>query len=119
MIGYSQGADVLPFAINRLPAATRTLITHAVMLGLGQNASFEFHVGNWLSDDDPDALPIKPEAARLQPAKTLCIYGADEKNSLCPQLAPDSVEAYAMKGGHHFDGAYEELAKVILEKATK
>jgi type IV secretory pathway VirJ component len=119
LIGYSQGADVLPFAINRLPPATRALITHSVMLGLGQNASFEFHVGNWLSDDDPDALPIRPEAARLQPAKTLCIYGADEKSSLCPQLAPDSVEAYAMKGGHHFDGAYDELAKVILEKASK
>ena len=119
LIGYSQGADVLPFAINRLPPATRSLITHSVMLGLGQNASFEFHVGNWLSDDDPDALPIRPEAAQLQPGKTLCIYGADEKNSLCPQLAPGSVEAYAMKGGHHFDGAYEELAKVILEKASK
>jgi len=23
LIGYSQGADVLPFAVNRLPAATR------------------------------------------------------------------------------------------------
>lgn len=119
LIGYSQGADVLPFAINRLPDATRPLITHSVMLGLGQNASFEFHVGNWLSDDDPDALPILPEATRLQPHKTLCIYGADEKNSLCPQLAPGSVEAYPMKGGHHFDGAYEELAAVILEHVTK
>ena len=119
LVGYSQGADVLPFAINRLPQASHQLMTYSVMMGLGQNASFEFHVGNWLSDNDPDALPILPEAAKLQPHKTLCIYGADEKNSLCPQLAPASVEAYAMKGGHHFDGAYEELAKVILEKATK
>jgi type IV secretory pathway VirJ component len=110
---------VLPFAINRLPPASHQLMTYSVMMGLGQNASFEFHVGNWLSDDDPDALPILPEAAKLQPHKTLCIYGADEKNSLCPLLAPNSVEAYAMKGGHHFDGAYEELAKVIIDHATK
>jgi type IV secretory pathway VirJ component len=118
-VGYSQGADVLPFAINRLPPASRQLMTYSVMMGLGQNASFEFHVGNWLSDDDPDALPILPEASKLLPHKTLCIYGADEKNSLCPQLAPASVEAYAMKGGHHFDGAYEELATVILEHVAK
>jgi type IV secretory pathway VirJ component len=90
-------------------------MTHAVMMGLGQKASFEFHVGNWLSDNDPDAIPISPEAAKLQPNKTLCVYGADEKDSLCPKLAPESVEAYPMKGGHHFDGAYEELAKLILE----
>jgi type IV secretory pathway VirJ component len=119
LIGYSQGADVLPFAINRLPTATKQLITHAVMLGLGQKASFEFHVGNWLSDNDPDAIPIFPEAAKLQPTKTLCVYGADEKDSLCPQLAPASVEAHPMAGGHHFDGAYDELAKLILEYTGK
>jgi len=119
LIGYSQGADVLPFALNRLPPASSQLVTHGVLMGLGQKASFEFHVGNWLSDDDEDALPIYPEAVKLQPSKTLCIYGADEKNSLCPQLAPGSVQAYAMKGGHHFDGAYEELASVILEHVSK
>ena len=26
LIGYSQGADVLPFAVNRLPAATRARV---------------------------------------------------------------------------------------------
>jgi len=119
LIGYSQGADVLPFAINRLPAVTKQLMTHAVMLGLGQNASFEFHVGNWLSDNDPDAIPIFPEAVKLPANKTLCLYGADEKDSLCPKLAPASAEAQPMPGGHHFDGAYDELAKVILEKALK
>lgn len=119
LIGYSQGADVLPFALNRLPPASSQLVTHGVLMGLGQKASFEFHVGNWLSDDDPDALPIYPEATKLQPGKTLCIYGADEKNSLCPQLAPASVQAYSMKGGHHFDGAYEELATVILDHVSK
>jgi type IV secretory pathway VirJ component len=115
LIGYSQGADVLPFAINRLPPASRQLVTHAVMMGLGTNASFEFHVGNWLGGES-GSIPIQPEAARLQPHKTLCIYGADETESLCPKLAPGSVEAHAMAGGHHFDGAYGDLASVIIER---
>lgn len=115
LIGYSQGADVLPFAINRLPPASRQLVTHAVMMGLGTNASFEFHVGNWLGGES-GAIPIQPEAARLKPNKTLCIYGADEEESLCPRLAPVSVEAHVMTGGHHFDGAYDDLASVILER---
>jgi len=88
---------------------------YPVFGGDGTVARADFHVGNWLNDNDPDALPIFPEAAKLQPNKTLCVYGADEKDSLCPQLAPASVEAHAMAGGHHFDGAYEELAKLILE----
>ena len=116
LVGYSQGADVLPFALNRLPTASRQLVTRAVLMGLSQEASFEFHVGNWMGGDDPDALPIQPEAARLNPRKTLCIYGADETDSLCPKLSPASVEAIKMPGGHHFDGAYEELAAMILEQ---
>jgi type IV secretory pathway VirJ component len=118
LIGYSQGADVLPFAINRLPPASRQLVTYAVMMGLGTNASFEFHVGNWLGGEN-GAIPIGPEAARLQPNKTLCIFGEDEKDSLCPKLAPNSVEAHVMPGGHHFDGAYGDLATLILERMSQ
>jgi type IV secretory pathway VirJ component len=118
LIGYSQGADVLPFAINRLPPASRQLMTYAVMMGLGTNASFEFHVGNWLGGE-AGAIPIQPEAVKLQPHKTLCLYGEDEKDSLCPKLSPGSVEAHAMAGGHHFDGAYDELAALILERMRR
>jgi len=118
LVGYSQGADVLPFAVNRLPAATRALLRYSVLMGLGQEASFEFHVGNWLGGDDDEALPIRPEAAKLDPRRTLCIFGADEQDSLCPQLAPASVEALQMPGGHHFDGAYDALAATILEHAA-
>jgi type IV secretory pathway VirJ component len=92
-------------------------VRYSVLMGLSQEASFEFHVGNWLGSDDDDALPIKPEASKLDPRKTLCIYGEDEKDSLCPQLAPASVQALRMAGGHHFDGAYDELATTILEHA--
>jgi type IV secretory pathway VirJ component len=118
LVGYSQGADVLPFAINRLPAASRRIVTKAVLMGLGEHASFEFHVGNWLGNNDDDALPVRPEAEHLDARRTLCIYGADEKGSLCPQLAPAHAEAIALPGGHHFDGAYEELAATILQRAS-
>ena len=113
VIGYSQGADVLPFALNRLPAATRPLVATAALIGLGEKASFEFHVGNWLGNDDADALPIRPEAEKLPAATTLCLYGADETDSLCPALG-GSVRASKLPGGHHFDGDYDRLADEIL-----
>ncbi|HEY9024995.1 MAG TPA: AcvB/VirJ family lysyl-phosphatidylglycerol hydrolase, partial [Burkholderiaceae bacterium] len=40
LVGYSQGADVLPFALNRLPARTRSSVRLTALLGLGQKASF-------------------------------------------------------------------------------
>jgi len=38
LIGYSQGADTLPFMVNRLPAATRELVGFTTLLGISDNA---------------------------------------------------------------------------------
>ncbi len=63
-------------------------------------------------------VPVQPEAERLRANRTLCMYGRDETDSLCPLLPHASVEALAMPGGHHFDGAYEQIVSVIVERAT-
>jgi type IV secretory pathway VirJ component len=117
LIGYSQGADVLPFAINRLPARTRAHVRLTALLGLGQQASFEFHVANWIGPSGD--RPIAPEASRLGAADTLCLYGQDERDSLCPSLAPTHVQAVPLAGGHHFGGDYPALAGRILEYLPK
>lgn len=112
LVGYSQGADVLPFALNRLPAATRARVRLTALLGPGQKASFEFHLTNWMGPSGD--LPIAPEARRLSAASTLCIYGVEEKDSLCPELSPDHARAMPLSGGHHFGGQYEALAGEII-----
>jgi type IV secretory pathway VirJ component len=117
LVGYSQGADVLPFAVNRLPATSRSLVAQTILLGLGEDASFEFHLGNWLGAQR-DALPIRPEAAKLTAAATLCLYGTDDDDSLCPKLPATSVTAQSLPGGHHFDGAYDKLAELILQRVN-
>ena len=117
LIGYSQGADVLPFALNRLPARTRARVHMTALLGLGQQASFEFHVSNWIGPSGDK--PIAPEARKLVAADTLCVYGQDERDSLCPQLVPDHVRPLALSGGHHFGGDYDALAAHILDALPK
>ncbi len=117
LVGYSQGADVLPFAVNRLPAATRARVAQTVLMGLGENASFEFHLANWIGKDD--GLPILPEVKKLSDTDTLCLYGQDENDSLCPKIPPGHVRAKSLAGGHHFDGAYDKLAELILQRTAK
>lgn len=113
LIGYSQGADVLPFAINRLPQPTRDMVRLTVLIGPGHKASFEFHVTNWIGKSGDQ--PIAPEASRLKAADTLCIYGTDEtSDSLCPGLAPAHAQVIGIRGGHHLDGNYDGLAARIL-----
>ena len=116
LIGYSQGADVLPFAVNRLPSATRQSVALAAILGMSEHALFEFHVSSWIADSNagPETLP---EVNRISGIPVLCIYGSDEKDSLCPKLDATKFNVVKVKGGHHFDGDYAGLARDILAAA--
>jgi type IV secretory pathway VirJ component len=113
LIGYSQGADVLPFAVNRLPATSSTLLAHTVLIGPGEKASFEFRLSNWVGKNTA-GLPLMPELQKMTAAKTLCIYGTDDRDTLCPQVPTEFVTPVPMAGGHHFDGIYQKLTDQIL-----
>ena len=116
LIGYSQGADVLPFAVNRLPESTRAHVALVAVMGMSEHALFEFHVSSWIADSNsgPETLP---EINRISGMPVLCIYGADETDSLCPKLDPKKFNVVKLKGGHHFDGDYANLARQILAAA--
>jgi type IV secretory pathway VirJ component len=116
LIGYSQGADVLPFAVNRLPQATKADVALTAILGMSEHALFEFHVSGWISDDASGPATL-PEVNRLTGMPVLCIYGEDEHDSLCPKLDPLKFKVVKVKGGHHFDGNYAGLANEILSAA--
>ncbi|HEV7356873.1 MAG TPA: AcvB/VirJ family lysyl-phosphatidylglycerol hydrolase [Steroidobacteraceae bacterium] len=116
LIGYSQGADVLPFAVNRLPAPTKAVVSLMAVLGMSEHALFEFHVSSWIADDNsgPETLP---EVNNISGMPVLCIYGEDEHDSLCPKLDPNKFKIVKVKGGHHFDGNYADLADHIVSAA--
>ena len=116
LIGYSQGADVLPFAVNRLPEATKSQVALTAILGMSEHALFEFHVSSWISDSNSGPATL-PEVNRIAGMPVLCIYGEDEHDSLCPKLDPKKFVVVKVKGGHHFDGNYSGLADDILAAA--
>jgi type IV secretory pathway VirJ component len=117
IIGYSQGADVLPFAINRLPAATRRRVVLAAMLGLEESADFEFHLSSWVMNGE-SGLPVRPEVDKLTIPAALCIYGDDDADSLCPRLLNGRVKIVKLAGGHHFNGDYDAVAQVVVQAAA-
>jgi type IV secretory pathway VirJ component len=113
LIGYSQGADVLPFVLNRISAKTRSAVVSAVALSLSTTATFEFHVRDWVGAAGD--LPTLPDVRRLAHGSLVCVYGKDDPDALCPQLDPNAFRVHALPGDHHFDGDYDRLAAIILD----
>ncbi|HEY3659208.1 MAG TPA: AcvB/VirJ family lysyl-phosphatidylglycerol hydrolase [Steroidobacteraceae bacterium] len=115
LIGYSQGADTMPFMVNRLPPATREMVGLTTLLGISDNAAFEFHVTNWLGDSS-GGLPTAPELERWSGSPYLCLYGEHDADSACKQLTGHDGSALELPGGHHFGGGYSEIADEILSR---
>lgn len=115
LVGYSQGANALPAAINRLPEPSRSMVVQTVLIGLEHKVAWQFHISNWIGSP-ADAQPILPDASKLSAASTLCLYGEGDGDTLCPELSTESVTALELPGGHHFNGDYDELAAKILAR---
>jgi len=113
LVGYSFGADVLPFLASRLPAELRSRVALVGLLGLSENASFEFHVAGWLGVDTGH-YPTAPEVARLGSTPVVCLRGEDEGDSACRLLHGAALHTVTLPGGHHFGGDYERIADALL-----
>jgi len=113
LIGYSFGADALPFVVNRLPPELRARVASVSLLGIDAHASFEVHLAEWVGDDEGGA-PTRPEVAALKGVPVLCIYGEGETDSICPELPHGTVTREQIGEGHHFGGEYSRLADRIL-----
>ena len=115
LIGYSQGADTMPFMVNRLPAATHDLVGYTALLGLSDNAVFQIHVSSWFGKAS-GTIPTAPELEHWTGTSYLCLYGEGDKDAACNQLVKAGGEAVKLPGGHHFGGNYAALATEILER---
>jgi type IV secretory pathway VirJ component len=113
VIGYSQGADTLPFMVNRLSPATRRTVGLTALLGLSSSADFQFHFSNWLHGST-QGLPTGPELERWSGSPYLCLYGAQDTDAVCQKLTGKGGSSVKMSGGHHFSGGYEQIATEIL-----
>lgn len=119
LVGYSFGADALPFAYNRLPKDQQANVRRLALLGLSRKADLQIHVTGWLGADVHEGeLPILPELVRIPPSLIQCFYGVEEEDTACTLPELKGAQLVRTAGGHHFDGNYEALADAILTSAS-
>lgn len=116
LVGYSFGADILPFAYNRLPGDLQQKVVMITLLAPGRTADFEVHVAAWLGKGaSADAVPLLSEAEEIEKEKVQCVYGTDEADkTLCTHPVARGMEIISTAGSHHFDGNYNALGAQVL-----
>lgn len=122
LIGFSMGADVMPFMVNQLDNETKATITSVNLLNPSTSVDFVFHVSGWLGSSGEAAHVLYPEVKDWNQWTTRCFYSETEQ-SLCEEIQehsaqkPDKQQLIYLPGDHHFDGDYQKLVQFILGKS--
>jgi type IV secretory pathway VirJ component len=121
LVGYSHGANILPFMASRLPADLRSRIDLIALLGLEPSASFEFHLEDVVADVvRGDAVPVLPELEKLAGMPILCVMGEGDRHSLCGALPPGLARVEVRPGGHRITGGEgKATADMVLAARTR
>jgi type IV secretory pathway VirJ component len=118
VVGYSIGADVMPFMAGRMTEATKDKLAVVAMLGPGTHTEFEFRLSNWLTEENrPEGHALVPEMAKLTKPPVLLICGSEEDGTLCQNYSAPNVKNLVLPGGHHFNKEYTKIAQAILQTA--
>ena len=117
LIGYSYGADVLPFLVNRLPQEAASKVRGVALIG--PSNTIDFDVSPAIEDRDPEA-PLMPEIKKIRSTQLLCIGANLEHQSLCRRLEDKVKVATAdveiLRGGHAYGWQYQQISDMIVNK---
>lgn len=120
LIGYSRGADLAPFAAANLAPDIRPRLQLIAFLTLLERASFVYHFSDlWRTTSGRGDTPTLPVLEQLRGTPMLCVYGRDEKESLCRTAPQGLMTVIERPGAHHFDGNYDVLADEVYAAMQK
>jgi type IV secretory pathway VirJ component len=113
LVGFSFGADVLPSVVNHMAPDMRARVSSLTLIAPSSTADFEIKVTGWLGAK-PAGQPTVPDIERLRGLPMVCLYGADDRDAVCPSLPAGLTDVRKLPGGHHFGGDYQAVARAVL-----
>ena len=103
LIGYSLGAEIVPFIVNDLPEEIKSKIESAVLLSPATTTDFEIHISNMLGmGNRQNTYNTIDEIIKMQSIPTLIIFGDGEKTEIPALLSGTSVIIRKIPGDHHY-----------------
>ncbi|MDP1026640.1 AcvB/VirJ family lysyl-phosphatidylglycerol hydrolase [Sphingomonas sp. KR1UV-12] len=112
LIGQSFGADMLSTGTPDLPEDIRRRVVAIVLVVPGKTAFFHADPLGFAYHGTPDARPAAGVRG-IDWAPVTCIQGAEEEDSLCPELVGSPVVRIVLPGGHYLHHDYQRVAATV------
>lgn len=115
LIGYSFGADVLPFIISRLPKNIHDKVIVSFLMAPSGSTDFEIHWSDIFGGNSKRDRDVVTEINKLDGENIVIITGSDDEHLALNKISLKKYTHEVLPGGHHFDGDTDEIAIVILK----
>jgi type IV secretory pathway VirJ component len=103
LIGYSLGAEIVPFIVNKFPEEMKSKIMSAVLLSPATTTDFEIHISNMLGmGNHQNTYNVTEEIIKMQSVPTLIIFGDSEKSKIPGLLTGTQIKIRFIPGDHHY-----------------
>ena len=113
VVGYSFGANVAPFILNRLPSDLREKVKGVVLLSPDTKGDFEIHVAGMLGKGG-GPYDVIAEVRSVQKVPVLCVRGDEENDNVQSALQGAAhVRFEKIPGSHHYNNDAAKVAAVI------
>ena len=113
ILGYSFGADIVPFIMTRLTKEISDKIIASYMMASSGTTDFEIHWSDILGGHSKREKDVITELNKLTDKKIILISASDDKDLDLSRITI-KYKSEVLPGGHHFDGDTHEISKVIV-----
>ncbi|MFS8083680.1 MAG: AcvB/VirJ family lysyl-phosphatidylglycerol hydrolase [Ginsengibacter sp.] len=115
LIGYSFGADVLPFVLSRLPKNILDDVEVSFIMASSGSTDFEIHWLDMFGSNKKRNMDVVDEINKIPNQKIVIINGSDDNNLDINRIHLKKYTLVVLPGDHHFDGD----TNVIVDKIMK
>src|SRR3954451_8271489 len=116
LIGYSFGADILPFIFTRLPGNQMENINQIILLSPSNHTDFEVHVTEMLGEGSKGMDNVPAEINKINQKPILILSGEKEDDDLnTAALKISNYKKVTIPGGHHYDGDPSFVVETIIK----
>lgn len=114
IIGYSFGADVTPFILNRLGATVKSHMLRTVLMAPSATTDFVIRVADMWGTAKKRSMDVVAEINRAAGQRIVAILPGDDNDFPVKTVKLAGFKATVLKGGHHFGGDTADLVKIVI-----
>ena len=120
LTGFSFGASLVPFLVNRFPAGISGRLSSSIMINPDMLCDFEVHLSDMLnigpSKGDFDVIK---EMKAIDVTKTTIFLGSDERGEVRQAFQQTDAKVQIVPGDHHFDENSEVLGELLVKEMMR